>query len=78
MSVAGKTLEVSLPCNELETQTLVVTVPNAYKEFILPQSSLSVLSKISTPFTEVKNSLHGSDIFLKHEMETEVASSCSP
>ena len=78
MCVAEKTLEVSFPCNEFESKTLVITVQNDYKESVSSQSSLSVSSKNTTPFTEVTNSLHAFNISLKHEMETEVASRCSP
>ena len=74
MCVAEKILEVSFPCNEIESKTLEITVPNDYKESVSSQSSLSVSSKN----TEVKNTLYGFNTSLKHEMETEVASSCSP
>ena len=78
MCVAEKTLEVSFLCDEFESKTLVITVPKDYKESASSRSSLSVSSKHTTPFTEVKNSLHGFKTSLKHEMETEVASGCSP
>ena len=54
MSVAEKTLELSHPFSEFESQVLVITVPNDIKETISTQSSLSHLSQVKTPFIEVK------------------------
>ena len=75
MSITGKIFNASFPYTEFEHQALVITFPNDYravssdKEIISPQSSLSDLSQITTPFTEVKNSLHGSNTSLNDEME---------
>ena len=56
----------------------MITVPNDYKEPVSPQSPLSCLSQNTTLYTEVKNSLHGSNASLDVEMEVQEASSIAP
>ena len=53
--------ETSSTPTEFQHQTLMITVPIDYKELVSPQSLLLDLSKF---FTEVKNSLHGSNASL--------------
>ena len=68
MSTTEKFLETILS-SEFERKALVITVPNDYKETVPPQNSLSDLSQNTTPITEVKVSLHGSNTFLHDGME---------
>ena len=78
MSATENALEVSHPSTEFEHQALTISAPNVYKEAVSPQSSLSDFSRNTTPFAEVKNSLHGSDASVNNEMEIHVASSGAP
>ena len=78
MSSTEKTLEASLQSTEFEHQALVITVPNDYEETVSPQSSFSDFSQIKTPFTEVNNSLHGSNASLDDEMEFHEPSKDAP
>ena len=62
MSVTEKFLIVFLPSREFEYQTPVITLPSDFKETFSPRKSFSDVSqKKTTPFTEVKNPLHGSN-----------------
>ena len=74
MSITEKTLEVSLPSSEFESPALVITRSTIHKESISPQSPFSDLSQKSTAFTEIKNSLHGSQTSLSDKMVTQEAS----
>ena len=63
----------------------MITVPIDYKtvwhdskEIVSPQRSLSGLLQNTTPFTEVKNSLHSSNTSLNGELEFQGASSIAP
>ena len=78
MSATEKALEVSLPSSEFEHQRMMSTVSNDYKERNSPKSSLSEFSQNTIPFTEFKNSLHGSCASLDDEMEVQEASSSAP
>ena len=54
----------------------MTTVPNVYEETVTPQSSFAdFYFQIITPFTEVKNSLDGSNASLNDEMGFQEASS---
>ena len=66
-------MDASLASTEFEHQALVITVPNEFKETVGPQSSLSDLLQNTTPFTESKNSLLGSNVSLIDEMEIQGA-----
>ena len=70
MSAAERTLELSHPFTEFESQVLLITVPNDIKETVSPQNSPSHLSQTTTPFTEVKGPLHASYNSLNDVMET--------
>ena len=78
MSATENALEVLLPSSEFEHQALMITLPNDYKEPVSPQSLLFDLSQNTTLFTEVKNSLQGSNAPLNDEMEVQEASSSAP
>ena len=78
MIITENTSEAPLPSTEFEQQDLGVTVPNVLKETVSSQSSLSDLSQNTIPLTEVKNSLHGSNIPLHDEMEIQEASGSAP
>ena len=69
-------MEASLLFTNFENQALAITVPNDYTETFSSQSSLSDLSQKTTPFTEVKNSLHVSNASLK-KIEFQKTSSCA-
>ena len=78
MSTPEIILEASRPFTDCENQALVITVPNDYKETFSSQSSLSDLSQNTTPFIEVKNSLHVSNESLKETDFQKKTSSCVP
>ena len=67
-------MEDSLLSAEIESQVLLITVPNDFKETELPQSSLSDFSQITNPNTENGNSLQGCYTSLEDEMENHEAS----
>ena len=67
MCTSEKTLEASLPSIESEHETLVITVPNDYKEINSPQSWLSELPQIIITLSEVQQFLHGSNASLNDE-----------
>ena len=53
-------------------------MPNDHNETVSLQCSLSDFSKNTTPFTEVKNYLLGSNASLNDEMEFQEVSSSAP
>ena len=61
MSATENAIKISLPSADFEHQVPMITVPNDYKELVSPQSSHSDFVQNITPFTEVRNSLHGSN-----------------
>ena len=71
-------MKTSLPSTDCEYQALLITVPNDYKENVSPQRSLSDFSQNTTPFTEVKNSLHGSNASFNDVIYIQVASTIAP
>ena len=77
-STTENAMEVSLPSTEFEQQALMITVPKDYKEPISSQSSPSDFSQNSTPFTKIKNRLHGSNASLNKEMTKQEASLSGP
>ena len=78
MIASEKTSEISVPSTDFEHQALVITVPNHYNETVSPQSSLSELSRNTTPSLEVKNSLRGSSASPNDEMKIHEISSGAP
>ena len=85
MSTTQKPLHAFPPSTELKHQALVITVPKDYKtvsndseEIVSPQRSFSGLLQNTSPFTEVKNSLHGSNTSLNDDLEFQGASSIAP
>ena len=48
------------------------------KKPVSPHSSLSDVSQITTLFTEVEDSSHGSNVFLNDELEIQEASGSAP
>ena len=67
MNVTEKTLEVFLPPIEIQSQALVVAVPNYYEKTVSSHSSISDLLQNKTLFAAVENSLHVSGIFLNDD-----------
>ena len=78
MTVTEKTLKIYFPSTEFESQALMITVPNDYKEMVSPQSLLSGLSQDTAPFAEVKNSLLGFNASMIVEIESQEASGSAP
>ena len=68
MSTIEKTLDSSLPSIEIEYQALVITIPNDCEEPVSAQSSLSDFPQNTSLFTEVRNSIHGSEDSLNDEI----------
>ena len=64
-----KTLEISVPLTEVESQPLIVTVPHD-KYSAAFESFLPKHSEKTTPITKNKTFLHGSYTSLNDEMET--------
>ena len=71
MSISEKTLEVSHPSIEFQSQALVITVPNDSEESVVPQSSLPHMAQNSNLNKTCKISLHCSYNSRSHEMETQ-------
>ena len=73
MGITEKPLEVSCPSTEFESQALLITVPNEYKEIVSPRRSFSDLSQNTIPITATEISLHGSDTSVNDGTETQEA-----
>ena len=56
----------------------MITLPNNNKEIVPLQSSLRDPSQNTTPFINVRSSLHGSKKSVNDEMETQEASKNAP
>ena len=78
MSITQKTLENSILSTDFESQALVTTILNDYKETVPPKISISDLLQNTTSFDEMKSSLNCSRTSFIDKEETQQDSVSAP